>query len=48
MGNMMNVIDSGLVQLGKLGIKTIAYFAPKKFEHLEEKHNCLHFEVSEH
>lgn len=50
MGNMMNVLDKGNEQLKLLGIKTIVYLAPNKFEHLEtsETFKCYHFEVKEH
>ncbi len=50
MGNMMNVLDKGNEQLKLLGIKTIVYLAPNKFEHLEtgEIFKCHHIEVKEH
>ena len=50
MGNMMNVLDKENEQLRLLGIKTIVYFSPDKFEHLEtnEAFKCHHFEVKEH
>jgi len=44
---MMNVIDKNLKQLKLLGIKTIIYFTPEKFEHLEAEFNCLHFPTKE-
>ena len=49
MGNMMNVIDKDNMQISTLGIKTILYLAPKKFEHLEELPGMTvyHHEVSE-
>jgi hypothetical protein len=49
MGNMMNVLDKNNEQLRVLGIKTIVYFSPNKFEHLEEnkEFECHHFEVKE-
>lgn len=47
LGNMMNVIDKDQVQLELLGIKTIIYLSPGKFEHLEEKFNCVHIQVNE-
>ena len=49
MGNMMNVLDKQNEQLRILGIKTIVYMAPNKFEHLEtnEAFKCHHFEIKE-
>lgn len=50
MGNMMNVLDKRNEQLSSLGIKTIVYFSPNKFEHLETNTDftCFHYEVKEH
>ncbi len=50
MGNMMNVLDKQNEQLRVLGIKTIVYFSPNKFDHLEvnQEFQCHHFEVKEH
>jgi len=50
MGNMMNVMDKNNEQLRLLGIKTIVYLSPNKFEHLEanQEFKCHHFEIKEH
>lgn len=50
MGNMMNTLDKNNCQLNWLGIKTIVYLTPGKFDHLEENPNykCFHFETKEH
>lgn len=47
MGNMMNTLDKDNLQLSFLGIKTVVYFAPEKFEHLEAKFSCHHVEAVE-
>ena len=49
MGNMMNVMDKHDTQLRMLGIKTIIYLSPSKFEHLEEskEFQTYHYEVKE-
>lgn len=44
---MINVIDKGNLQLRLLGIKTIVYFTPEKFDYLESSFNCIHYEVTE-
>ena len=45
----MNVIDSDQVQLKLLGIKSIIYFTPERFEHLESNpsYSCTHYQVKE-
>lgn len=50
MGNMMNVLDKNNNQLKWLGIKTIIYLSPNKFEHLEsnQEFTCHYFEMKEH
>lgn len=50
LGNMISILDKNNEQLRKLGIKTIVYLAPDKFEHLENNQDftCHHFEVKEH
>lgn len=50
MGNLMNVLDKENISLKLLGIKTIIYFTPNKFEHLETnpEFSCFHFEMKEH
>ena len=49
MGNMINVLDRDGSQLAYLGIKTVVYFGPKKFEHLEANTGltCHHVEANE-
>mmetsp|Transcript_33222 Transcript_33222/g.32322 ORF Transcript_33222/g.32322 Transcript_33222/m.32322 type:complete len:198 (+) Transcript_33222:384-977(+) len=47
LGTMMNVVDKKEVHLNLLGIKTIIYFTPGKFEELEGKYNCIHHEVQQ-
>ena len=47
LGNMINVIDRGLHQIKLLGIKSVVYFAPDKFEYLENEFNCIHYAVTE-
>lgn len=49
MGNMMNTLDKNNCQINWLGIKTIVYLTPGKFEHLEEnpEYKCFHFETKE-
>ena len=49
MGNMMHVLDKQDQQMRLLGIKTIVYLSPNKFDHLEanELFKCYHYEVKE-
>ena len=49
MGNMINILDRNNESLKMLGIKTIVYLSPNKFDHLEDNQEfkCHHFEMKE-
>ncbi|CDW84256.1 UNKNOWN [Stylonychia lemnae] len=48
-GNMMNTMDAGNLQISSLGFKTIIYLTPKRFEHIDNLQGVTthYFELQE-